>query len=392
MIIFPGLLGSIATVKTLGIVTDGLILHLDAENPSSYPGSGTDWYDLTVNTSTASLENTTFSTGEYNEKWFDFNGSNSLAKIPNNVIFDNQTLTVETWIKAASLSQGGFFFEKGQVNSQYSLFLESGNIQWRQNIGGITNLTVNSSVLSGTTVWNQVVGTYSSGNRKLYVNGVLVGSDSQAGTINTDAGGISIGVYGGYSGARGYWYNGSISVVRVYNKQLTDAEVLQNYNALTTRYNPVVTIVGYTSGSSTFTSPDFEDSFEFQGNWNDTVDLTTILSGNTTFTSPDFTDSFEFQGNWNDTVDITTILSGNTTFTTPDFTDSFEFQGNWNDAVDITTVLSGNTTFTTPDFQDSFEFQENWNDAVDVTTALSGTTTFTSPDFTDSFETGSGGW
>jgi hypothetical protein len=314
--------------RELQIITDGLILNLDAQNPSSYPGTGTEWYDLTINASTASLENTSFFTSEYNQKWFDFNGSNSLAKIPNNIIFDNQTLTVETWIKAASLSQGGFFFEKGQVNSQYSLLLEGGNILWRQNMGGLTNLAVNSSVLSGTEVWNQVVGTYSSGDRKLYVNGVLVGSDSQAGTINTDTGGVSIGVYGGYSGGRGYWYTGSIAVVRVYNKQLTDEEVKQNYNVTNKRF--IERIISTVSGNTIFTAPDFTDSFEFAGNWNDAVDIATVLSGTTTYTTPDFTDSFEFQGNWNDTVDITTVLSGTTTYTTPDFEDSFETgSGGW---------------------------------------------------------------
>lgn len=328
MIIFPGLLGSIATLKTSGIVTDGLILHLDAQNPSSYPGSGTDWYDLTINASTASLENTTFFTSEYNQDWFNFNGLNSLAKIPNNVIFDNQSITVETWVKTANLNQNGFFFEKGQVNSQYSLFQGGSSLIWRQNIGGLTDLSVNSSVLSGTTAWNQVVGTYSSGNRKLYINGVLVASDSQAGTINTDAGGISIGAYGGYNGGNSYWYTGSIAVVRIYNKQLTDAEVVQNYNITNQRFTE--TIISTVSGTTTFTAPDFTDSFEFQGNWNDTVDITTILSGNTTFTTPDFGDGFEFEGNWNDTIDITTILSGNTTFTSPDFEDSFETgSGGW---------------------------------------------------------------
>jgi hypothetical protein len=328
MIIFPGLLGSIATVKSSGIVVDGLILHLDAQNLSSYPGSGTDWFDLTANASTASLENTTFFTSEYNQDWFNFNGSNSLAKIPNNVVFDNQTITVETWVKTANLSQNGFFFEKGDLNTQYSLFQGGSSLIWRQNIGGLTDLSIDSSVLSGTTQFSQIVGTYSSGNRKLYINSVLVASDSQAGTINTDAGGISIGAYGGFSGGRGYYYTGSIAVIRVYSKQLTDAEVVQNYNITNDRFEE--TIISTLSGSSTFTTPDFTDSFEFQGNWNDAVDITTVLSGTTTFTSPDFTDSFEFQGNWNDTVDITTTLSGNTTYTSPDFTDSFETgSGGW---------------------------------------------------------------
>ena len=33
-------------MQTIPLVTDGLILHLDARNPASYPGSGTTWFDL----------------------------------------------------------------------------------------------------------------------------------------------------------------------------------------------------------------------------------------------------------------------------------------------------------------------------------------------------------
>ena len=51
-----------------------------------------------------------------------------------------------------------------------------------------------------TSNWYQVVGTYTSGSRKLYINGTLVNSDAQTGTITTNANGMSIGVYGGFSG------------------------------------------------------------------------------------------------------------------------------------------------------------------------------------------------
>ena len=42
---------------------------------------------------------------------------------------------------------------------------------------------------------------------------------------------MSIGAYGGFSGARGYYYNGNLAICRVYNKELTPAEILQDYNA-----------------------------------------------------------------------------------------------------------------------------------------------------------------
>jgi hypothetical protein len=47
---------------------------------------------------------------------------------------------------------------------------------------------------------------------------------------------MSIGVYGGYTGGRGYYYNGNLSVCRVYNRVLTAQEIQQNFNALKGRY------------------------------------------------------------------------------------------------------------------------------------------------------------
>jgi hypothetical protein len=159
------------------------------------------------------------------------------ARIPNNTTLDTQTPSVEVWIKTNATSQEGFWFEKGTVNTQYSLFQEGNNIQWRQLFtGGLTNLSTTTTNFINTSNWYQVVGTFTSGRRRLYINGNLVNSDTQTGTINTNSGGMSIGAYGGYTGGRSYYYNGNLAICRVYNKELTPAEVLQNYNATKGRY------------------------------------------------------------------------------------------------------------------------------------------------------------
>jgi hypothetical protein len=164
---------------------------------------------------------------------FSFNGSNSNCTIPNNTIFDTQTPTVEAWIKPASLNQSGFIFEKGAVNTQYALFFEGASIVWRHasTSGGYTNIYTSTSPMT-VNQWNHVVGTFASGNRRVYINGVLVASDAPVQTIPTNSGGQTIGMYN----PNGYFYNGSIGVIRVYNRALTAAEVSQNFNALRTRY------------------------------------------------------------------------------------------------------------------------------------------------------------
>ena len=222
------------------IVTDGLVFCMDFASVKCYPGSGASCRDLSVNNFDGELINSPPYTSSTNNKFFSFNGTanNRLIRIPNSTLLDTQTPSVEVWIKTNATNQGGFWFEKGTVNTQYSLFQEGTNIIWRHNFGTYNQLTTTTSVGAGINAsgWFQVVGTFITGSRKLYVNGILKNSDSATGTIATNNGGMSIGAYGGYSGGRGYYYNGDIAIVRVYNKELLASEVLNNYNALKNRF------------------------------------------------------------------------------------------------------------------------------------------------------------
>lgn len=218
------------------IVTSGLVLYLDAANSKSYPGSGTTWNDVSGGGNVGTLAGgPTFSTTSGGIISFD--GSNDIVTIPNNVSLDTQTPTVEVWVRTNATNQNGFWFEKGYVNSQYSLFQEGGSIQWRMYIGGITQLSTNTATYMNTSSWYQVIGTFTTGRRRLYINGVLVNSDTQVGTINNDTGGMSLGAFGGTSGTNAYFYNGSLSICRVYNRELSAAEILQNFNAMRGRFN-----------------------------------------------------------------------------------------------------------------------------------------------------------
>jgi hypothetical protein len=213
------------------IVTNGLVLFVDVKNTKSCPSSNTVLNDLAGN-NTFTLSNITYNA----DGNFSFNGSTSTIISPENSALNTQTPTVEVWVKTNNTNQNGFWFEKGQVNTQYSLFQEGTVIQWRQYIGGVTNLSTTTATYMSTSQWAQVVGTYTSGARRLYINGVLVNSDGQSGTIATNTNGSSIGVYGGFNGSRGYYYNGSLAICKVYNRALAPNEVLQNYNATKTRF------------------------------------------------------------------------------------------------------------------------------------------------------------
>ena len=216
------------------IIEDGLVLCLDAGNRASYTGSGTVWNELSNNMSAELVNSPTFNS--QNNGFFQF-VSDDYARIPNNTLLDTQTPSVEVWIKTNATTQLGFWFEKGTVNSQYSLFQSNGTLIWRQNVGGsLIDLTITTSNFINTSSWYQVVGTFTSGRRRLYVNNNLVNSDTVTGTLGTNTGGMSIGAYGGYTGSKSYYYNGNLAICRVYNKELTSTEVLQNYNAIKGRF------------------------------------------------------------------------------------------------------------------------------------------------------------
>lgn len=169
---------------------------------------------------------------------FSFNGSTSTLIFPENATFNTQTPTIEVWVKTNATTQNGFFFEKGQVNTQYSLFQEGGTMVWRGAVGGsVTNMvTFATATYMSATSYAQVVATFTSGYQALYVNGVLVNSNTLTGTLSTNTNGCSIGVYGGFNGGRSYYLNGTIGNVKVYNRALLASEVAQNFAALRRRY------------------------------------------------------------------------------------------------------------------------------------------------------------
>ena len=172
------------------IIEDGLVLCLDAGNRASYTGSGTVWNELSNNMSAELVNSPTFNS--QNNGFFQF-VSDDYARIPNNTLLDTQTPSVEVWIKTNATTQLGFWFEKGTVNSQYSLFQSNGTLIWRQNVGGsLIDLTITTSNFINTSNWYQVVGTFTSGRRRLYVNNNLVNSDTVTGTLGTNTGGMSI--------------------------------------------------------------------------------------------------------------------------------------------------------------------------------------------------------
>lgn len=221
------------------IISDGLVFNMDFASSKCYPGSGSSCFDLSgTNIGTGEIINAPAFNTSVNNKHFTFNGgvNAQLIRIPNNTNLDTQTPSVEVWIKTNATPQTGGWFEKGAVNTQYSLLQDNNILRWRQMIPGFNDVFVSTASFININNWYQVVGTFVSGSQRLYINAAQVATGTATGTIATNNSGMSIGVLGGYSGARTYYYNGNIAIVRVYNKVLSQTEVLNNYNALKGRF------------------------------------------------------------------------------------------------------------------------------------------------------------
>ena len=169
---------------------------------------------------------------------FNFNGSSTYFTAPENSLFNTETLTLECWARTSSINQNGFFFEKVTVNSQYAIFIEGTQIKIRTNtaISGLADLQFTAASYIQANVWFLVTASYNNGLKSFYINGVLLGTQTVTGGFTTNANGMSIGVYGGQTGGRGYYFNGDIANLRFYNRVLTNAEVSQNYQATKSRF------------------------------------------------------------------------------------------------------------------------------------------------------------
>lgn len=220
-------------VPDVGIVLTNLVFNVDAGDTNSYPGTGTTWNDI----STSGIQGTLYNNPVYEDGAFVFNGIDTYATFPNNTQLDSQNITVEVWVKTENLEQNGFWFEKGAVNTQYSLFQEWTGFKMRTTTSSFADLTLNPAVdYLNTEQWFQVVGTWATGVKKIYVNGMLAGETTQSGTLATNSNGMSIGAYGGTS-SKAYFYKGKLSICRVYRAALSAEQIAQNFNSLRRRFN-----------------------------------------------------------------------------------------------------------------------------------------------------------
>jgi hypothetical protein len=221
------------------IVTNGLLLNLDAANPASYLGSGTTWNDLSGNNNHGTLAaNNSGSLPVFQDGSLYFNGSTSYVSIASSVIPNTGSWTLSTWVKSPSGGSTEMINTRNASTLTGILLTSRGNgIRFQLNNPGVQQFEPNSTSSITDNTWHLITITVdvSINQMKWYVNNNL------ANTINFSAGSLTgqgnfvIGWDYAWGGGSEY-FRGNIATVTVYNSVLSGSDVSTNFNAVKSRF------------------------------------------------------------------------------------------------------------------------------------------------------------
>jgi hypothetical protein len=213
-----------------GIVTDGLVLNIDAGFVGSYPTTGTTGYDLSGNSNNGTLTNgPTFNSANSGSIVFDgVDDSIQLGKTAAQLGFANASFSVSIWFNSSNTGNDSPLFSTngGGANTWLHYNLRGGFLHMGFYGNDVNGGSVSNNVTYCATFVYDISG---SGTQSIYRNDVLVASTpghAALQSLNT----FQIG--GVYSGA----YVGKIYQVLAYNKALSSTEILQNFNAQKSRF------------------------------------------------------------------------------------------------------------------------------------------------------------
>lgn len=235
------------------IVTNNLLLNLDAANIKSYPISGNTWSDVSNNARNGTFVNPagiTYSTS--NSGCLNFSVGSYItvphdAEISSKVFGTSTNFTLSAWVFIRSFSDYATLVQKAQAgsysNSTCGLWVENAvtrNIRLviGSNVGANPAGSYTSVNFSGAQVntWYYVVGTGNGNSATLYINGQNVGSTlfSNITVSRTENGNpITIGTRSTVNTAQ---LDGLLSCVSVHEIGLSEDQVKQNFEALRGRF------------------------------------------------------------------------------------------------------------------------------------------------------------
>ena len=210
-----------------GIVTNGLVLNLDGGFTPSYTTSGITWYDLSYGVNNGTLTNgPTFNTSNGGSIVFD--GVDDCVVVNSNAnILSYSTYTKISWFYITSYL---YNIISGGNSGQHAFWL-AGTNKLHAGHNGQWSTVVSTTSLSLNTWYFGAVTFNTTTGWKLYVNGTSESTSSSTSTFNGGSE-ILVGAYGTGSNV----FGGRIAIAQVYNRVLSDAEILQNFNAQKSRF------------------------------------------------------------------------------------------------------------------------------------------------------------
>ena len=230
------------------IVTNGLVLCLDASDKKSYPGTGTTWFDRSGNGINGTLVNgPIFSSSNGGAVVFD--GSDDYILLNDPIALKNQNFTISIWINpqvqftsiisiidfdhSGGPLQGWVLqSEDATTNRNFYLAWYDGS-QFQPLLGG--SYGVGKGIQITTSVWQNIV--YSKNGTSLlgYKNGIQVYTGAGINSNISYTVGKNLRI-GNYVLANNRGFRGNISNTSIYNRTLTPQEITQNFNATRGRY------------------------------------------------------------------------------------------------------------------------------------------------------------
>src|SRR3989339_2094934 len=213
-----GPLSNIASARTLSQAGTVAEWHLD-------DGSGSSAADSSGNSNTGTLTGSpAWVTGKTNTG-LQFDGLNTYVSVTDSNSLDLTTgISIEAWVKCGDISQDGStrrVLDKGAY-----LLGASDKSYFKIFKGGVASSVENTWTSADVNVWHHLVGTYDGTAVKLYQDGVLVNQTATTGNIDTNTSVLNIGRQSSGAGR----FIGIIDEVKIYNRALTLAEVVEHYN------------------------------------------------------------------------------------------------------------------------------------------------------------------
>ena len=221
------------------IVTNGLVLNLDASRTSSYPNSGTTWTDISGNGNNGTLTNgPVFGTASGGQITFD--GVNDYVEMGTITSLNLINISISVWVKPTTITDYipviGRYHNTTTYNGWELYYFKSTNKFY---FGGRESSSSYLQVMSNNTYsinnWYNITGVKSGNVWSLYVNGVLDNSLTLgSGTIAFGTNSIQIG--GLITSGASYYGKSDISQSIIYNRALSQSEITQNFNATKSRF------------------------------------------------------------------------------------------------------------------------------------------------------------